>query len=81
MLSPTAPTDHHGQPPGPPPELPTAPVLRSSRLNVTRTVVVACPYCSGEHEHLHPGNLGEPVGLRPAPCRPDAFYRPEWQDR
>ena len=79
MLGPNTPTDHHDRAPGePPPELPTALVVRSSRRNVTRAVVVACPFCGGEHEHLHPGNLGEPVGLRPAPCRPGALYRPEW---
>ena len=76
----TARAHQHDQRPAPPPtdELRTARVLRSTRNNVARLVVVACPYCDGEHEHLHPGNLGEPVGLRPAPCRPGALYRPEW---
>jgi hypothetical protein len=57
--------------------LPVAPVVRMLSLNRTRHVVVACPFCGTEHTHLHPGNLSQPVGVRPAACRPGALYRPE----
>jgi hypothetical protein len=57
--------------------LPVAPVVQTRSLHGTRYVVVACPFCGTEHTHLHPGNLSEPVGVRPAACRPGALYRPE----
>jgi|tagenome__1003787_1003787.scaffolds.fasta_scaffold19474025_2 hypothetical protein len=59
-------------------DVPSATVVRAGNRGALRVVVVACPYCRDTHLHEHPGNLGAPVGTRPAPCRVGAFYRPVW---
>ncbi|MDP9358990.1 MAG: hypothetical protein M3R02_27665 [Chloroflexota bacterium] len=54
-------------------------VARAVRVepgNVTRVVVVACPYCQQEHRHQWPVGMAD-VGPRIAPCslRPPADMR------